>query len=136
MDDLPTRVTLVERTMISREALVDREEKLLSRFEELLKRDRKQAADDQSHALKVFGHNMAEQFREWSIRIHSERDEGNEKRDAERAREAAEAAKNTIPTQSPLRTWLSANWIWVSGVGILVIVLRPDLATAVVRLVM
>lgn len=135
-DDLVTRITLVERTMISREALVDREEKLLSRFEELLKRDRQHASEERKHEFKMYGHETAEQLRTWSAKIHMERDEILERRDAERAREAAEAAKNTIPTQSPLRTWLAANWIWVACVGVLVVVLRPDLATAVVRLVM
>ncbi|WP_373003114.1 hypothetical protein [Hyphomonas sp.] len=135
MDDLPTRVTLVERTMISREALVDREEKLLSRFEELLKRDRQQASEERRHEFKMYGHETGEQLRTWSAKIHMERDEILEKRDAaDRAKE--DAAKDKSSTQSPLRTWLSANWIWVACVGILVVVLRPDLATAVVRLVM
>jgi len=102
-DDLVTRITLVERTMISREALVDREEKLLSRFEELLKRDRQQASEERKHEFKMYGHETAEQLRTWSAKIHMERDEILERRDAERAREAAEADKkydtNTITAQ-------------------------------------
>ena len=132
-DDLSTRITLVERTMISREALVDREEKLLSRFEELLKRDRQQASEERRHEFKMYGHETAEQLRTWSAKIHMERDEILEKRDIERTKEAAE---HKPQNQSPLRTWLAANWIWVACVGVLVVVLRPDLATAVVRLVM
>ena len=133
-DDLVTRITLVERTMISREALVDREEKLLSRFEELLKRDRQQASEERRHEFKMYGHETAEQLRTWSAKIHMERDEILEKRDIERTKEAAE--HNKTSHQSPLRAWLAANWIWVACVGVLVVVLRPDLATAVVRLVM
>lgn len=135
-DDLPTRVTLMERTMVSREHLVEREERLLGRVEELLKRLNAQAADDQKHTLKVFGHEIAEQFRTWSDKIHSERDEMAEKREAEAlVRRQAEEAQNR-PQMSPIRGWIAANWMWVGGIGILVVLLRPDLATAVVRLVM
>ena len=133
-DDLATRITLVERTMISREQQVEREEKLLSRVEELLKRHNAQAADDQKHVLKVFGHDIAEQFRTWSDKIHTEQDDRAEKREAERRRELDLARQNT--SQSPIRGWIAANWMWVGGIGILIVVLRPDLATAVVRLVM
>jgi hypothetical protein len=133
-DDLATRITLVERTMISREQQVEREEKLLSRVEELLKRHNAQAADDQKHVLKVFGHDIAEQFRTWSDKIHTEQDDRAEKREAERRRELDLARQNT--SQSPIRGWIAANWMWVGGIGILIVVLRPDLATAVVRVVM
>jgi hypothetical protein len=133
-DDLATRITLVERTMVSREQQVEREEKLLYRVEELLKRHNAQAADDQKHVLKVFGHDIAEQFRTWSDKIHTEQDDRAEKREAERRRELDLARQNT--SQSPIRGWIAANWMWVGGIGILIVVLRPDLATAVVRVVM
>lgn len=134
-DDLPTRVTLVERTMVSREMLVEREEKMLVRIDDLLKRHHAQAADDQKHVLKVFGHDIAEQFRTWSDRIHNEQDERADKREEARKRELDLAAQNAS-AQSPIRGWIAANWMWVGGIGILVVLLRPDLATAVVRIVM
>tara|TARA_R110002111_G_scaffold170741_5_gene236450 strand:- start:1721 stop:2137 length:417 start_codon:yes stop_codon:yes gene_type:complete len=135
-DDLPTRVTLVERTMVSREQIVEREERLLARFEELTKRLNAQAADDQRHTLKVFSHEIGEQFRSWADKIHSERDDRDEKREAEvRAKQALEEARRRSEG-SPIRGWIAANWMWVGGIGILVVLLRPDLATAVVRVVM
>ena len=51
-------------------------------------------------------------------------------------RRAEEAAKAPPPPESPIKGWIAANWMWVGGVGILVVLLRPDLATAVVRLVL
>jgi hypothetical protein len=131
-DDLPTRVTLMERTMVSREHLVEREERLLGRVEELLKRLNAQAADDQKHTLKVFGHEIAEQFRTWSDKIHQERDALQERRDAEHIKEQEAKA----PVVSPIKGWFYKNWIWVGGTAALVIILRPDLATAVIRAVM
>lgn len=135
-DDLQTRITLVERTMVSREQIVEREERLLARFEELTKRLNAQAADDQRHTLKVFSHEIGEQFRSWADKIHSERDDRDDKREAEAlAKRQVEEAMNR-PQMSPIRGWIAANWMWVGGVGLLVILLRPDLATAVVRLVL
>lgn len=135
MDDLATRVTLVERTMVSREQIVERDEKLLTRFEELLKRDRAQASEERRHEFKMYGHETAEQLRTWSAKIHLERDEILEKRDVERKKEAEILAQNA-PAISPIRGWIAKNWIWVGGTAILIVVLRPDLATAVVRAVM
>ncbi|MEH6743915.1 hypothetical protein [Hyphomonas sp.] len=133
-DDLNTRLVLLEKTAVSREVLVEREEKLLDRFEALLVRHQKQASDDQAHALKVFGHDIAEKITESEKRIHLRRDEAAAAR--EEARRAEEAAKAPPPPESPIKGWIAANWMWVGGVGILVVLLRPDLATAVVRLVL
>jgi|TARA_R100000541_G_scaffold36321_1_gene44376 hypothetical protein len=133
-DDLNTRLVLLEKTSVSREMMVEREEKLLDRFEALIVRYQKQAADDQKHSLKVFGHDLAEQIKDSEKRIHRERDEIDAER--EEARKLAEAARTPPPPESPIRGWIAANWMWVGGIGILVVLLRPDLATAVVRLVL
>lgn len=131
-DDLNTRIVLLEKTVVSREMLVEREEKLLDRFEALLVRHQKQASDDQAHALKVFGHDIAEKITEAEKRIHARRDQIDEER--EEARLRAEAARPVH--ESPIRGWIAANWMWVGGIAILVVLLRPDLATAMVRLVL
>jgi LPS O-antigen subunit length determinant protein (WzzB/FepE family) len=133
-DDLNTRLVLLEKTSVSREMMVEREEKLLDRFEALIVRYQKQAADDQKHSLKVFGHDLAEQIKDSEKRIHRERDEIDAER--EEARRLAEAARVPIQSVSPLRAWIAAHWMWVGGMVLLIMVLRPDLATAVVRLVL
>lgn len=133
-DDLNTRLVLLEKTAVSRDMLVERDERLLDRFEELLRRDRKQAAEEREHERKMNGHEIAEQLRIWAGKIHTERDAIEDKK--EEARRAEEAAKPPPPPESPIKGWIAANWMWVGGIGILVVLLRPDLATAVVRLVL
>jgi hypothetical protein len=134
-DSLDTRVTLVERSMVTREQLVEKEERLLQRFEDLLKRDRAQASEERKHEFKMYGHETAEQLRVWSAKIHADRDEILARRDAERIRDE-ESRVNSAPIASPIKGWFYKNWIWVGGTAVLVIILRPDLATAVVRAVM
>lgn len=128
-DDLHTRLTLLERTVVSKDQLVEREDRLLGRMEDMLKRYIAQASDDQRHQFKLFGHEMADQLREWRERIHDERDEIDQKRDAERERQAPAPAS----PQSPIRAWVMANWAWAAGIAMLVVILRPDLAGAAVK---
>jgi len=128
-DDLPTRITLVERTMVSRDMLVDREDKLLLRMEDMLKRYITQASDDQKHQFKLFGHEMADQLRAWSAKIHLERDEIDEKR------ESARKDTHSAIRVNPWRAWVMANWAKAVGLAILVAALRPDLASAAFKMV-
>lgn len=130
-DDLHTRLTLLERTAVSREMLSEREDKLVERIEELLKRDRRQASEEREHERKMLHYELGEQFRVWSEKIHTERDARDEQREAERA-----PPPPPTHSASPLRAWVMANWMWAAGISVLVVVLRPDLATAVVRVVM
>ena len=127
-DDLHTRLTLLERTAVSKDQLVEREDKLLGRMEDMLKRYISQASDDQKHQFKLFGHEMADQLRAWEKKIHADRDEIEEKREAERA-------PTPPPPQalSPIRTWVVANWAWAIGIALLIVALRPDLAAAAFR---
>ena len=127
-DDLHTRLTLLERTAVSKDQLVEREDKLLGRMEDMLKRYIAQASDDQKHQFKLFGHEMADQLRAWEKKIHSDRDEIDEKREAERA------PPPPPPQQfSPIKSWVLANWAWAAGIAMLVVILRPDLAGAAVK---
>jgi hypothetical protein len=132
-DDLNTRLVLLEKTVVSREMLVDREEKLLERFEVLMNRYQKQGADDLKHTLKLFGHDMAEQIRESEKRIHEKRDAGARARDdklEERLDSKIEAAKTPAPSVTPVKAWVLANWMWAAAIAVLVVILRPDLAGA------
>lgn len=126
-DDLHTRLVLLERSVVTKDQLVEREDKLLGRMEDMLKRYISQASDDQRHQFKIFGHEMADQLREWRDRIHEERDELAAKREAERAQKAP------VVQMSPIRAWIMANWMWAAGVGLLIVALRPDLAAAAFR---
>lgn len=130
-DDMNTRLVLLEKTAVTREILVEREEKLIDRIDSLITKHQAQAAEDQKHALRVFGHDIADQFRDWSAKIHSERDEIDEKREADRAPVMAGP-----PSMSPIRTWIAANWMWAASIALLVVILRPDLADAAFRALM
>lgn len=127
-DDLHTRLTLLERTAVSRDQIAEREDRLLERFEELLKRDRKQASEERQHERKMLHFELGEQFRVWSDKIHAERDERLDRREAERA-------PPPPPPQalSPIRAWVASNWAWAIGIALLIVALRPDLAAAAFR---
>lgn len=73
-DDLHTRLSILERTAVSRETLVEREEKLLERMEALLNRHNLRTEESLQHTLKGFGHEMADQLRQMRDRIGSEHD--------------------------------------------------------------
>lgn len=73
-DDLHTRLTLLERTAVSKDQLVEREDKLLGRFDQLMQRYIAQIADDQRHQFKVFGHEMADQLRASEKKMQDELD--------------------------------------------------------------
>ena len=132
-DDLQTRVTLLEKTAVIRDELATREDRLLQRFEAIMDRYVDRLSDDQEHRFKVFGHEIADQLRGWAAKIHSERDAILDKRDAEiAAKVKAEAPK---PSESPFRVFIMRNWIWIGTLVLIVVLLRPDLAGAAIRLV-
>lgn len=132
-DDLQTRVTLLEKTAVIRDELATREDRLLQRFEAIMDRYVDRLSDDQEHRFKVFGHEIADQLRGWAAKIHSERDAILDKRDAELAAKVkAEAPK---PSESPFRVFIMRNWIWIGTLVLIVVLLRPDLAGAAIRLV-
>jgi hypothetical protein len=126
-DDLHTRLTLLERTAVSTDQLVEREDKLIGRMEDMLKRYISQASDDQKHQFKLFGHEMADQLRTWEKKIHSDRDEIDKEREADRR------PAPTPQSFSPIKAWVLANWAWAAGIAMLVVILRPDLAGAAVK---
>jgi hypothetical protein len=64
-DDMATRLALLEKTMVTRDFVADREDKLLLRFEALLGK----------HAFKVYGHDIADQLRTLRTKVTEERDE-------------------------------------------------------------
>lgn len=74
-DDIATRLALLERTMVSRDQLADREDKLMSRFEALLGKHEKRLDEGMQHAFKVYGHDIADQLRTLRARMTEERDE-------------------------------------------------------------
>lgn len=132
-DDIQTRVTLLERTTVARDELGAREDRLLERLETMLDRYMDRMSDDQEHRFKVFGHEMADQLRGWSERIHAERNAIEEKRDGKLRAEL----KAEIPPPSPVnpyRSFIAKNWVWLGIIGVMIILLRPDLAGAVVRI--
>lgn len=129
-DDLETRLTLLERTTMTREAVIEREEKLLDRIDALMGRHQKQADQTLEHTLKVFGHDMAEQLQKMRTRLNGEWDE---KLDA-----AIDAALTAVPepkaaSHSPVRAFMASNWVWITAFIITIALLRPDLAGSVLR---
>jgi hypothetical protein len=71
-DDIATRLALLERTMVSRDQLADREDKLLNRFEALLGKHEKRMDEGMQHAFKVYGHDIADQLRALKTRLTEE----------------------------------------------------------------
>ena len=125
-EDLNTRVTLLERTTVARDELTAREDRLLERLEVLLDRHMARMNEEQSHRFKVFGHEIADQLRGWADKIHTERNAIDDKRDAR--------LRTELPNQpNSYRSFIQRNWVWLGVVGLLIILLRPDLAGAVMQ---
>jgi DNA replication protein DnaD len=135
-EDFETRLTLLERTAMSREAVIEREEKLLDRIDALMARHQAQSEKTLEHTLKMFGHDIADQLNTMRNRINKERDE---KLDAA-IDKALQAAPSPVPdpkaaqSNSPVRAFMAQNWIWITAFIITVALLRPDLAGSVLRL--
>jgi hypothetical protein len=127
-DDIETRVTLLEKTAMSREAVLEREEKLLDRIDALMLRHNKQSEQTLEHTLKVFGHDMADQLQKLRSRIHEERDEKMKTELASLKAELDRPPTLIAPPVSPIRKWMAENWIWIGVIIVTVILLRPDLA--------
>ena len=133
-DDMETRITLLEKTAMSREAVIEREEKLLDRIDSLMARHGAQSEKTLEHTLKVFGHDIAEQLQKMRTRIHEERDEKLSLEVARLEREYAKPPPPAPPSASPVRAFMAANWVWITVIIVLVALLRPDLAGSVLRL--
>lgn len=131
---IETRITLLEKTAMTREAVLEREEKLLDRIDALMSRHQAQSEKTLEHTLKMFGHDIADQLQKMRAQIHVERDQ---KLEDEISKVRVEAAKveTPKPQESPFRQFLFRNWVWIGTIVLMVILLRPDLAGAAVRLV-
>lgn len=135
-DDLETRIILLEKTSMSREAVIEREEKLLERIDALMGRHGKQSEQTLEHTLKVFGHDIAEQLQKMRTRIHEERDEKLKTEVAALRAEIDRPVTFAAPVQvSPIRKFMAENWVWIGIIIVLVILLRPDLAGHMLKLI-
>lgn len=130
--DLETRIILLEKTAMSREAVIEREERLLERIDTLMMRHQKQSEQTLEHTLKLFGHDIAEQLQKMRTRINEERDQ---KLDAAIDSALRAEAPPPLQMQSPIRKFMADNWIWIGTIIVLVILLRPDLAGHMIRLI-
>ena len=74
-DDIATRLALLERTMVSRDQMADREDKMMGRFEALLGKHEKRLDESMQHAFKVYGHDIADQLRTLRVKVTEERDQ-------------------------------------------------------------
>jgi len=74
-DDMATRLALLEKTMVTRDFVADREDKLLLRFEALLGKHESRMDESMKHAFKVYGHDIADQLRTLRAKVNEERDE-------------------------------------------------------------
>jgi hypothetical protein len=126
-DDMHTRLTLLERTTVSRDDLTAREDRLLERFESIMERYVERMGDDQEHRFKLFGHEIADQLRIWADKIHAERNAIDAKR---------EASLTPQPASAQYRSFMARNWAWFGAIAMIIVLLRPDLAGAVARLFM
>jgi hypothetical protein len=126
-DDMHTRLTLLERTTVSRDDLTAREDRLLERFEAIMDRYVERMSEDQEHRFKLFGHEIADQLRVWADKIHAERNAIDAKRE--------ELAKPQAASVQ-YRSFMSRNWAWFGAIAMIIVLLRPDLAGAVARLFM
>jgi hypothetical protein len=124
-EDINTRLALLERTTVSRDDLTAREDRLLERFEAIMDRYVERMSEDQEHRFKLFGHEIADQLRVWADKIHAERNAIDAKR---------EASLTPQPASVQYRSFVARNWAWFGAIAIIIVLLRPDLAGAVVRL--
>ena len=135
-EDLETRIILLEKTAMSREAVIEREEKLLERIDALMGRHGKQSEQTLEHTLKVFGHDIAEQLQKMRTRIHEERDEKLKTEVAALRAELDRPPTFAAPVQtSPIRKFMADNWVWIGTIIVLVVLLRPDLAGHMLKLI-
>jgi hypothetical protein len=132
-DDLETRLTLLERTSMGKDAVIEREERLLERIDALMSRHQGQAEKTLEHTLKMFGHDIADQLTTMRAKINKERDE---KLDAALRSEAAKAPPPPPLVQtSPIRRFMADNWVWIGTIIVLTVLLRPDLAGHMLKLI-
>lgn len=126
-EDMHTRLTLLERTTVTRDDLTAREDRLLERFEAIMDRYVERMSEDQEHSFKLFGHEIADQLRVWADKIHAERNAIDARRD--------EAAK-TPAASTQYKSFISRNWAWFGALAGIIMLLRPDMAGAIARIFM
>jgi hypothetical protein len=97
-DDIVTRLALLERTMVSRDMLGEREDKLMDRLERMLTKHETRIDEALQHGLKVYGHETSDQMLKLRTRIHEERD-------AKLAAEIATLTANNKPKNDLLTRW-------------------------------
>jgi hypothetical protein len=73
--EFETRLALLERGMVTRDQLADREDKMLSRFEALLSKHEARMDESMKHAFKVYGHDIADQLRTLRSRVNEEHEQ-------------------------------------------------------------
>lgn len=133
-DDLETRLTLLERTAMTREAVLEREEKLLDRIDALMARHQGQAEKTLEHTLKMFGHDIADQLNTMRNKINKERDDKLSASIDAALRDVSPPPAPPPQSSSPVRAFMAQNWIWITAMIVMVALLRPDLAGSVLRL--
>jgi hypothetical protein len=122
--DMATRLALLEKTMVTRDFVADREDKLLARFEGLLTKHESRLDESMKHAFKVYGHEISDQLRILRNKITEERDE-----------KLATALKDVHP--APVMPPRPANEIlmrWGLPIGLAAIIGGPGTVTQVVQL--
>jgi hypothetical protein len=109
-DDMATRLALLEKTMVTRDFVADREDKLLLRFEALLGKHESRMDESMKHAFKVYGHDIADQLRTLRTKVNEERDE-----------KLATALRDVSPAPvTPPRNDMLARWGLPLGVAAVV----------------
>jgi hypothetical protein len=122
-DDIATRLALLERTMVSRDQLADREDKLLNRFEALLGKHEKRMDEGMQHAFKVYGHDIADQLRALKTRLT---EEGEQKLTA--------ALKDVAPGPPPPPPKNDLMLRWGLPLGLAALVGGPGTVTQILSL--
>jgi hypothetical protein len=122
-DDIATRLALLERTMVSRDQLADREDKLLNRFEALLGKHERRMDEGMQHAFKVYGHDIADQLRALKTRLT---EEGEQKLTA--------ALKDVAPGPPPPPPKNDLMLRWGLPLGLAALVGGPGTVTQILSL--
>ena len=122
-DDIATRLALLERTMVSRDQMADREDKMMGRFEALLGKHEKRLDETMQHAFKVYGHDIADQLRSLRIKVT---EEGEQKLTA--------ALKDVAPGPPPPPPKNDLMIRWGLPLGLAAIVGGPGTVTQILNL--
>jgi hypothetical protein len=132
-DDLRTRIALLERSMVTRDQLGEREDRMMDRLEKMLSKFEDRMDDALGHGLKVYGHQTADQLRLFEARIHEDRDDKLDKRDTALRAEIS-SVRETIPAEDdkPKGEFLAR---WGLPLGISALVGGPGTVVQVMNLI-